>query len=156
MTDAPAELCNCTALRQTARHVTRLYDDALEPVGIGVNQYAVLSRLDKFGPTAIQPLAQALVMDRSTLGHLVRPLEQRRLVSLTVSEQDRRSRLLVLTAEGRALLARARPLWAEAQSRFETTFGAAVASDLRSVLKRVASVDFKTKAARRARQGAGS
>jgi DNA-binding MarR family transcriptional regulator len=56
-----------------------------------VNQFSILTRLSSVGPSTIQDLARLLVMDRSTLGHLLRPLEKRGLVKLDVSEQDRRS-----------------------------------------------------------------
>jgi DNA-binding MarR family transcriptional regulator len=136
------EICNCAALRQAARRVTKLYDDALAPMGVGLNQFSILARLDRVGPSTIQELAQLLVMDRSTLGHLLRPLEKRGLVRLDVSEQDRRSRTVALTRPGKALVAKARPHWAGAQRRFEGTFGKEAALDFRTVLKQVATADF--------------
>ena len=142
MSDVEPEICNCAALRQAARRVTKLYDDALVPVGLGVNQYSILARLNRVGSSAIQDLARLLVMDRSTLGHLLRPLENRGLVSLDVSDQDRRSRTVALTRAGKALVAEARPLWAGAQRRFERTFGWAAALDLRTVLKQLATTNF--------------
>src|SRR6185295_11571068 len=87
------EVCSCAALRQAARRVTRLYDDALAPTGLGVNQFSILARLSHVGASTIQDLARPLVMDRSTLGHLLRPLEKRGLVRLDVSDEDGRSRL---------------------------------------------------------------
>ncbi len=42
VSDVMPEICSCSALRQAARHLTRLYDGALAPAGIGLNQYAVL------------------------------------------------------------------------------------------------------------------
>jgi DNA-binding MarR family transcriptional regulator len=57
--------------------VTKLYDDALAPVGLGGNQFSILARLSLGDPRTIQDLARLLVMDRSTLGHLLRPLEKR-------------------------------------------------------------------------------
>src|SRR6267143_6983354 len=89
MSDVEAEICNCAALRQAARRVTRLYDEVLAPIGLGVNQYSILARLNRVGPSTIQELARLLVMDRSTLGHLLRPLEKRGLVTLKISDQDR-------------------------------------------------------------------
>src|SRR5208337_2882463 len=130
MSDLEPELCNCGALRQAARRVSKLYDDALAPIGVGVNQFSVLARLNRAGPSTIQELAQILVMDRSTLGHLLRPLERRGFVRLEVSDQDRRSRLIVLTPAGKAIVAKARPRWASAQRRFESTFGKEAALDL--------------------------
>jgi len=130
------------ALRQAARRVTRLYDDALAPLGLGVNQYSILARLSRIGPSTIQDLARLLVMDRSTLGHLLRPLEKRGLVRLHVSEQDGRSRVTALTPAGRAIVAKGRPLWAKAQQRFARAFGEKDALDLRRVLEQVAMADF--------------
>jgi DNA-binding MarR family transcriptional regulator len=148
MTHLEPERCNCSALRQATRRVTKLYDDALAPAGLGLNQYSILSRLSRVGPSTIQDLAGLLVMDRSTLGHLLIPLERRRLVRRDVSAEDRRSRALALTAEGRALLAKARPLWTKAQQRFESTFGEDEALDLRTVLKRLATTEFPRPARR--------
>jgi len=142
MSDIEPEICNCAALRQAARRVTKIYDDALAPSGLGVNQFSILARLSLVGPSTIQDLARLLVMDRSTLGHLLRPLEKRGLVTLKISDQDRRSRILALTPAGEAAVARARPLWAAAQRRFEGTFGKEAAVELRAVLKEVATADF--------------
>jgi DNA-binding MarR family transcriptional regulator len=134
--------CNCSALRQAARHITRLYDSKLAAAGLGLNQYSILSRLAKLGPRAIQELAESLVMDRSTLGHLLRPLLKRGLLKLEASKKDRRSCVIRLTPAGRSLLAKARPLWAKAERVFEKHIGAVPARELREVLVRVAETDF--------------
>lgn len=142
MSDLEPEICNCGALRQAARRVTKVYDDALAPIGLGVNQFSMLARLNLVGPSTIQDLARLLVMDRSTLGHLLRPLEKRGFVKLEVSEQDRRSRMVALTDAGKAVVAKARPRWAAAQRRFESTFGKEAALELRVVLKEIATAEF--------------
>src|SRR5262249_54609404 len=108
MSDVEPEICNCGALRQAARRGTRLYDEALAPAGLTTNQFSILSRLNRVGPCTIQELAQLLVMDRSTLGHLLRPLEKRCFVELEVSEKDRRSRRVALTSAGKTAAAQAR------------------------------------------------
>jgi DNA-binding MarR family transcriptional regulator len=143
MSDSVPEMCSCSALRQAARRVTKFYDDALAPAGLGLNQYSILIKLERFGPRPLNELAGFLVMDRSTLGHLLRPLEKRGLVRLTIPEEDRRSRAIELTPEGQALVAKARPLWAEAERRFERAFGKDAALDLRVTLKRVTIADFE-------------
>jgi DNA-binding MarR family transcriptional regulator len=142
VTASESETCNCAALRQAARRVTRLYDEALTPVGIGLNQFSILSRIARIGPRSVQQLAQTLVMDRSTLGHLLRPLEERGLVKLSVSPEDKRGRVVMLTAAGKALRSRAHPLWERAQKRFKATFGREPAARLRRTLKRIATSDF--------------
>lgn len=137
MANMAPEICSCSALRQAARHVTRLYDAALAPVGLGLNQYSVLAKLDRLGPKPIQDFAAILVMDRSTLGHLLRPLERRGLVTLDADENDRRSRIVALTPAGKTLIREARQLWVRAERRFEDAFGSDAALDLRTILRRV-------------------
>ena len=146
MTDAPGH-CSCSALRQAARHVTRLYDAALEPVGLGLNQYAILARLGRLGPRPLGELAGNLVMDRSTLGHLLRPLEARGLVAIRTDARDGRRRLIGLTAAGEALRTQAAPLWHAAETRFAAAFGVAEAHALRVVCKRVETVTLDAVAA---------
>jgi hypothetical protein len=90
VSDVEPEICNCGALRQAARRVTRLYDDALAPAGLGVNQFSVIA----------------------------------------------------LTQAGKATVAKARPRWAAAQRRFESTFGKEAALELRTVLKEIATAEF--------------
>jgi DNA-binding MarR family transcriptional regulator len=142
MSDVEAEICNCAALRQAARRVTKLYDDALAPIGLGANQFSILARLSLAGPRTIQDLARLLVMDRSTLGHLLRPLEKRGLVKLEISERDRRGRMVALTQAGEAAVAKGRPRWAAAQRQFENAFGREDALELRTVLKEIAMAKF--------------
>ena len=130
-------ICNCLALRQATRLVTQLYDEELAAVELRVTQYSLLSVLARRGPSSLNELAAELVMDRSTLGHNLRPLERAGLVELAVDAEDRRVRRLELSARGRSKLAAARPLWKKAQRRFEESFGAASAAALRTLMQRV-------------------
>ncbi|MDR3461249.1 MAG: MarR family winged helix-turn-helix transcriptional regulator [Beijerinckiaceae bacterium] len=142
MPQTTSSTCSCSALRQASRHVTRLYDEALAPTGLGLNQYAILANLQRLGPSTIQALAKHLVMDRSTLGHLLRPLETRGLLSITSGAGDRRVRRVELTAAGSTLMEQARPLWARAQRHFENVYGAANAAGLRAALAQVVAADL--------------
>jgi len=83
-------------------------------------------------------LADAMVMDRSTLGHNLRPLQRDKLLSLRLSAHDGRKRLVVLTHEGKLILRHARRLWRTAEARFEKVFGKRHAADLRRMLLDVA------------------
>jgi DNA-binding MarR family transcriptional regulator len=132
-----AASCNCLALRQATRQVTQLYDEELAAVDLRVTQYSLLSVLGRRGPSTLNDLARALVMDRSTLGHNLRPLERGGLVLLALDPEDKRVRRLGLSARGRAKLKAARPHWQRAQARFEQSFGAAEASALRALLRKV-------------------
>jgi DNA-binding MarR family transcriptional regulator len=133
--------CNCHSLRQATRRVTQLYDRALAPLDLRATQYALLVGVERLGPISLIPLADAMVMDRATLGHNVRPLEARGYLTLSVG-QDRRSREVSLTKAGRKVLADARPLWQRAQTVFEDEIGVKEAAEMRALLHRVAGSAF--------------
>jgi DNA-binding MarR family transcriptional regulator len=129
-------MCNCLAIRQAARQVTQLYDGYLAPVGLRSSQYSILSRLNRAGPLSINELATQMVMDRTTIGRAVRPLERDGLVEVG-SGGDARTRVVQLTAAGRKKVQSAQPRWRQAQAHFESSYGAGAAADLRTALGRV-------------------
>ena len=132
--------CTCLALRRATRRLTQQYDAALAPSGLRVTQFSLLNVLDRLGAATVQQLADELAMDRSTLGHNLRPLERDGLVRLEVDPDDRRARRLVLGTQGKAALAEARPLWRAAQARFESAYGKERAGELGALLHAVAEV----------------
>jgi DNA-binding MarR family transcriptional regulator len=135
-------LCNCTALRKATRRVSQLYDSALEPCGLRTTQRAILNHIARAGTPPIGELADALVMDRGALTHNLKPLERDGLVKISVDPNDRRNRLIALTASGRAKLAESEALWARAQQGFEAAFGVAKSSSLRKALEYLVSDQF--------------
>jgi DNA-binding MarR family transcriptional regulator len=139
---APRTACTCGSLRKASRRISQFYDAALAPVGIKSTQFAILSEVEHgstAGPVTMCELAAAMVMDRSTLGHNLRPLERDGLVALRQARHDRRKRYVELTAKGRSLLPRARRRWRRAESRFEKIFGKDPAAKLRAVLLSIAN-----------------
>jgi DNA-binding MarR family transcriptional regulator len=132
--------CNCSALRKASRRLSQLYDAALAPSGLRVTQFGVLVEIERRGktPPTIRELAEALVMDHSTIGQNLRPLERAGLVTLEADARDGRRRRVKLTREGRSRLEAARPLWREVQARFEGRFGERPAAELRATLLTIA------------------
>src|SRR5260221_14613527 len=92
--------CNCLAIRQAARHVSQFYDQLFAPAGLRATQFAILSGLRRRGPMAINALAAALVMDRTTLGRNILPLQRDALIEIAASSADRRRRQRCLSAAG--------------------------------------------------------
>jgi DNA-binding MarR family transcriptional regulator len=138
---APRNACTCGSLRKASRRVSQFYDTALAPVGIKSTQYSILAEVDRRsveGPVTMCELATAMVMDRSTLGHSLKPLERDDLVTLRLSDDDRRKRYVELTKQGRSLLRKSRRLWQNAEGRFEKIFGKEPAAELRAVLLNIA------------------
>jgi DNA-binding MarR family transcriptional regulator len=134
--------CNCLAIRQAARHVSQFYDQLFAPVGLRATQYAILSRLRREGPMTINALAAALVMDRTTLGRNILPLQRDGLIEVIACPADRRRREMRLTAEGTEKQRQASECWAVAQERFDEVFGDERAARLRSLLREVVASEF--------------
>jgi DNA-binding MarR family transcriptional regulator len=136
-------LCNCTALRKATRRVSQLYDSALEPCGLRTTQRSILMQIARSGsPPPLGELAEALVMDRGALTHTLKPLERDHLIKIRVDPEDRRNRLVVLTAAGRQKIEQSTVLWKRAQQGFEAAFGVAKSAALREALEFVVSEDF--------------
>jgi len=137
----PHSACTCGSLRKASRRVSQFYDAALAPLGIKSTQYSILSEVARGsieGPVTMRELATSMVMDRSTLGHNLKPLERDDLVALRSSTDDRRKRYVELTRKGKSTLQRARRLWRHAEGRFEKIFGKEPAAELRAVLLSIA------------------
>ena len=126
--------CNCLSLRQATRHLTQIYDQFLAPSGLRSTQYSILARLQRNGPMTINALAAALVLDRTTLGRNILPLERDGLIEIGAGKSDRRSKDVRLTAAGTARFRRAAKAWQAAQAHFEDSFGVKRAEQLRTLL----------------------
>ena len=135
------EICNCLALRQAARHVTQFYDQFLAPSGLRTTQFSILAKLRRAGPLTINALADELVMDRTTLGRNVLPLQRDGLIAVVTGKSDRRSKELRATDAGLARLRAAMKGWTEAQMRFENAFGVGRARELRALLHEVTAAE---------------
>lgn len=137
-----AQDCNCFAVRAAARHLTQFYDEVLAPSGLRSTQFSILAKLARRGPLTIKQLAAAMVMDRTTLGRNILPLQRDGLIRVEPSAEDRRAKALHLTKSGAKRLQGARKAWAQAQRRFEALFGTARAAELRGHLRAVTATDL--------------
>jgi DNA-binding MarR family transcriptional regulator len=82
-------------------------------------------------PPTIGAIASVLSMDRTTITAALKPLERRRLVTVMVDGDDRRSRRVKLTSAGKALLARAVPVWQRTHGEIDRLLPDADAGRLR-------------------------
>jgi DNA-binding MarR family transcriptional regulator len=132
--------CNAGAIRRAGRRMGHFYDSILAPSGLSLCQYGILSALNGRGAAlpSVQELAEELVLDRSTLGQNLRPLERDNFVTLLTHPRDGRVRLIALTKSGIAKYNEAKSYWETAQEQFEDFFGQAEAAKLRSALLSIA------------------
>ncbi len=126
--------CLATRVRQLSRIITRLYDDAMRPLGITGSQYTLLTQLgQQDGITAVE-IGFSLDIEKSTLSRNLK-----RLLALGLIEMDppagRRGRGLHLTPKGQAMIKDAYPVWTEAQRRALSILGADSRSTLDSLLQ---------------------
>ena len=130
---------DCFALRQAARHISKLYERHLSEVGVTPTQFSILRTLGRCPNLTMAELAKAMVMDRTTLVRLLKPLLRRGLVVAPAEGQSNRRLRVVLTGRGLAKLDEAAAYWAAAQASFERSFGQQQATHLRSELFRMTS-----------------
>lgn len=117
------DACLCLHAQRAARALARRFDEALRPVGLTNGQFSLLMSLNRPEPPAMGSVAELLAMDRTTLTAALKPLERRGLLAVSPDPRDRRSRLLALTEEGRAVLADAVPIWRQTHAEVERELG---------------------------------
>ena len=140
------EDCNCFAVRSAARHISQFYDQFLAPVGLRTTQFSILSKLKRRGPLTINALAKVMVMDRTTLGRNVLPLERDGLIRIELMPSNRRAKDLRLTDAGEKRLQAATKEWMRAQAQFEARFGVRRTAELRGLLRSVVANDLDSRA----------
>jgi len=114
-----------------------MYDDALSPVQLTIGQFSLMTVLASGESWGMQPLADALGTDRTSLTAILKPLERRHLVASDGDPSDRRVRRLVLTPAGSEKLNEAEPLWAAVNERVIDLLGVASAASIRSAFSQL-------------------
>jgi DNA-binding MarR family transcriptional regulator len=74
----------------------------LAPSGLRTTQFSILAKLRRLGSMTINALAAEMVMDRTTLGRNILPLERDGLIAVEQGSHDRRSKELRVTEAGQA------------------------------------------------------
>ena len=117
-----AGVCVCRKTRETARKISRIYDDLLQPAGIKSTQFTMLAAITLQGGTTLTKLAETLGMDRTTLSRNLKPLERSGLIEVS-AEGYRRARSAGITSKGVATMEKALPLWKTAQALLKKRIG---------------------------------
>jgi DNA-binding MarR family transcriptional regulator len=121
------DLCFALQARKTANLLARVYNAALEPLGLEISQFSTLCAVSLEQSDSITELAGALGVERSTLTRNLKLLERDDLIVLWERE-GRRSRYR-LTSKGRRMLSKALPLWGDVQQRISTAMSNSAAPD---------------------------
>src|ERR1700761_2507507 len=116
-----------------------LSDELLAPLGISHGELTVLLFIDAGEPESQQHVGNRLGVDRTTMVSLIDGLEGKGLVARRPDDADRRRNVIELTTTGRATLRRATRAGEQAERRLLAGIDEAEATQLRSLLRRVAA-----------------
>jgi DNA-binding MarR family transcriptional regulator len=125
--------CLCFRARRVSRLLTRLYDEALRPLGILATQLTLMNAITMTGERGapLARLSDVLALDPTTLSRNLKALERGGLVRLQRLPADRRARVVFLTPAGERRVAEALPHWEAAHARIVSLLGAEGAADLK-------------------------
>jgi DNA-binding MarR family transcriptional regulator len=130
--------CMCLHVQRAARALARRFDEALKPFGLTNQQFSLLMSLNRPMPPRMKEVALLLALDRTTLTANLKVLERRGLATSEPDPDDRRSRLLMLTDEGRSQLSEAVPAWKRTEEEIEALLSSRDPDGLRKDLKALA------------------
>jgi DNA-binding MarR family transcriptional regulator len=133
--------CNCFAIRQAARHVSQFYERHMSEVGLTSAQYTLVAAIGRRPGIQMVELAEAMVMDRTTLVRALKPLQRDGVVEASQESPSSRAIGLRLSAKGKETLALAAVQWRAAQKAFEEKVGVERARELREALLKLTSID---------------
>ena len=117
-----ASPCICGRLRRASRTLSRVYDEALAPVGLTVTQFSVMRTLSRLDRPGLLELAETTAHEKSALWRTLQPLERKGWVAAE-TEPGARGQKLSVTPAGLEKLAAALPLWRTAQTRVSDILG---------------------------------
>ncbi len=131
--------CTCLRMRRATRRVTQLYDHALQPTGLTVNQFGLLGYLHGASSappraSSIGTIAEWLGMDPTTLNRNLKPLLAKGMVKNVTDPDDGRVRIVRITEKGLRALREALPRWRGAQADVEKAIGAKSIAELNTLL----------------------
>ncbi len=120
------------ALRKASRVLTTIYDKHLLQHGVTITQFSLLRNIRRRDGASLSELAEAMVMDRTTLYRTIQPLEKAGFVAIAKAEKGH-IRLASLTAAGLTKLTGAEPDWKKAEAEINKWLGSSTLDLLHSL-----------------------
>ena len=122
--------CIAVRIRLLSRVITKLYDDALRPLGLKISQANILAATWRLGLVSPLKLCEILHLDPSTLSRNVERMRVKGWLEV-VPSGDGREQPFRLTTRGEAILKRTFPAWKKAQEHATALLGSRGAALLR-------------------------
>ena len=115
--------CIATRIRQLSRIISRVYDEAMRPLGITASQFTLLAQLAQQDSITARQISTTLDIKESTLSRSLKRLFALGLITIGDPLGGRRGRALHLTVKGRAVITEAHRLWQSAQQKAARMMG---------------------------------
>jgi DNA-binding MarR family transcriptional regulator len=115
--------CLCASLRQSARLLTRYYENELQAADLTPAQFELLATLAAHRGMVQSHLAETLGLDQTTLSRSMKVLIGRNWIRPAASPNDRRRVVYKISRTGKAVFRRALPHWHRAQGHMQEILG---------------------------------
>lgn len=135
--DKIAAECIAVRVRALSRVVTKVYDDALRPLGLKASQMNILVAAAKLGVARPAEVCRHLHLDVSTLSRNVERMKSRGWLEAVPDDADGRAQPFRLTKAGRSLLRQAAAKWESAQQAASDLLGQELLGALRQSVERL-------------------
>jgi len=119
---AVAAECIAYRVRLLNRVITNIYDRALQPLGLKINQANILTMLSLADHASSADIARMLMMEKSTVSRTVDRMRKNGWIDIA-GKDDGLSQQITVTATGRELLAAAHVEWKKAQKQTAELLG---------------------------------
>ena len=131
--------CVLYNLHRAVRAAAQVYVAEFRNLGLRSTQVFLLNSIEIRQPVTLGQLAEATVLDRTTLSRNLKPLINAGLIQVKPGK-DRRVREISLTTDGRKRLQQAFPLWLRSQEVMSDRLGSPAVADLLTHLKGIVKI----------------
>lgn len=105
-------------IRRLHQTSTQVFANRMQKDGINLTpvQFAALDAIRAYPGADQARIAAQIAYDKATIGGVIDRLEKKGLVTRTISDRDKRARVITLSREGQDLFTEMRPVVSELQS----------------------------------------
>lgn len=122
------EACINLSLKKADRIINSVYNRHLSECGLSASQFSTLRVINFVGMCSSQVIQDILILDQTTLSRNLKKMVSDGLIGVKEDKNDRRRRLLSLTAKGKTLCDAGEKRWNEAQTEIKSVLGERMAS----------------------------
>ena len=120
--EASSASCVALRVRRMSRIITRIYDEALRPLGLTASQFTLLTAIAQQDGITAAEIGFTLDIEKSTLSRNLKRLESLGYMTMD-PPAGRHGRGLHLTPAGESAIKEAYPIWSKTQSHVESVLG---------------------------------